>query len=227
MSVHELAERFPDARAAQSRSIALATLDAILAAEWDSRWYSFDVAWGEREQLASMRNGSGDEYSIVFFENGVFVRGFDHESEMSPYKQEPRSLWPGLVEGIPDSFMEFVNEPAFSEASGVPLMTICLWRGQQDDAWSFGNVTYPSDGADADGSGWLFAQLLDGSPQSYLAFAAEYFGADLQLADVAAVYQGSPLAREQVLRMNPARDWDELVEELEQIGYPVEGRQHG
>jgi hypothetical protein len=222
MSVQELAGRFPDVPVVRDRSIALATLDAILSAEWASRWYSFDTTWGEREQLGSMRNGSGDEYSIVFGDNGVFVRGFDHESKMSPYVREPRSLWPGLVEGIPDYFEEFVNEPAFSEESGVPLMTVCLWRGQKDDVWSFGRVEYPAGAADADGSDWLFEQLLEGSPRRYLEFASEYFGANLELADVAAVFDGAPLSREQVARMNPARDWDELVEDLEQVGYPVE-----
>jgi hypothetical protein len=222
MSIRELAEQFPDPRVALSRSIALATLDAIVAPEWDSRWFSFDVNWGEQEQLASMRNGSGDEYSIVFSGPGVFVRGFAHESEMSPYRRKPRSLWPGLVEGVPNSFTTFVNEPAFSDGNGVPLMTVCLWRGSQDDAWSFGDVTPPADDADGDGSDWLFAQLLDGSPESYVKFAAEYFEKDLQLPDVAAIYHGTPLARDQVLRMNPERDWDELVEELQQIGYAVD-----
>ena len=134
VSIIELAERFPDVRTVRSRSIALAALDAVISAEWASRWYSFDLTWGEREELGSMRNGSGDEYSIVFAESGVFVRGFDHDSVMSPYKRKPNSLWPGLVERIPESFLEFVNEPAFSAESGVPLMTICLWRGRNDDA---------------------------------------------------------------------------------------------
>ncbi|MFE4802065.1 hypothetical protein ACFRFL_45945 [Streptomyces sp. NPDC056708] len=32
------------------------------------------------EEMASMRNGSGDEYSIVFSAAGAYVRGFDHET---------------------------------------------------------------------------------------------------------------------------------------------------
>jgi hypothetical protein len=227
MSIHDLAARFPDVRTIRSRSIASATLDAILSEEWSSRWYSFDLTWGEREQLGSMRNGSGDEYSIVFAQSGVFVRGFDHESEMSPYKRKPNSLWTGLVEQIPETFLDLVNEPAFSAQSGVPLMTICLWRNYSDDAWSCGDVAYPSDNTDVDGSGWLFAQLLDGSPQGYSEFASQYFGLNLELSDIAAVYLGEPLTREQVRRMNPERNWDELVEELEQMGYPADPQWNG
>jgi hypothetical protein len=33
--------------------------------------------------MASMRNGSGDAYSIVFSSHGAFIRGMEHESPMS------------------------------------------------------------------------------------------------------------------------------------------------
>jgi hypothetical protein len=39
-------------------------LDAILYPEWEYR-YSFDAEWGPEEELALMRNGSGDDYAIV------------------------------------------------------------------------------------------------------------------------------------------------------------------
>ena len=77
------------------------------------------------------------------------------------------------------------------------------------------------------GSGWLFAQLLNGSPQSYSEFAGQHFGVDLRLSDIAAIYQGEPLTKERVFCMNPERDWDELVEEIEQIGYPSNGQRNG
>ena len=39
----------------------LAMLDAILSPEWDDRYHSFNSAWGLNEEMASMRNGSGDD----------------------------------------------------------------------------------------------------------------------------------------------------------------------
>ncbi|GGV05405.1 hypothetical protein GCM10010502_70370 [Kitasatospora aureofaciens] len=45
-----------------------------------------------------MRNGSGDEYSIVFAPAGVYLRGFDHESPMSPYAED--GVWPGVVDSV-------------------------------------------------------------------------------------------------------------------------------
>src|SRR5262249_12946882 len=93
--------------------IALAILDEIVCPDWEGRYYSFDPKWAKGEQMASMRNGSGDDYYIGFGKAGVFVKGFDHESKMSPYQHEPPKLWPGLFDGVPLSLHRFRDEPAF------------------------------------------------------------------------------------------------------------------
>ena len=51
-------------RVAQS----IAVLDAILSPEWEYRFFSFNAAWDstKRERMASMRDGSGDDYFAVF-----------------------------------------------------------------------------------------------------------------------------------------------------------------
>ncbi|MFP5369913.1 MAG: hypothetical protein ACLGI3_04090 [Actinomycetes bacterium] len=91
------------------------------------RWFSFDAAWGDGEQVASMRNGSGDEWSITFSGAGTYVRGFDHESALSPFAQEPQGLAPGLLEGLPEVLRASAEEPAFTMAD-LPLVTVALWR---------------------------------------------------------------------------------------------------
>ena len=46
----------------------IAMLEAIVSPEWEYRYFSFNRLWDESkgERMASMRNGSGDEYFIVF-----------------------------------------------------------------------------------------------------------------------------------------------------------------
>ena len=41
---------------------AIAMLDAIICPERLDRYYSFNAKWSPGEQMASMRNGSGDGY---------------------------------------------------------------------------------------------------------------------------------------------------------------------
>ena len=63
-------------------------LDAIIP-EWEYRYYSFNAHWGPGEVLASMRNGSGDEYYLLFSSAGAILKRFAHEAPMTPYKHKP------------------------------------------------------------------------------------------------------------------------------------------
>jgi hypothetical protein len=112
VNVTDVAAELPNIPLLRDRCRAVAMIEAIVSPDWESRYYSFDAAWSPGEEMASMRNGSGDAYSIVFGPAGVFVRGFDHESPMSPARNG--DLWPGLVDAVPAVFGAQVNEPAFS-----------------------------------------------------------------------------------------------------------------
>jgi hypothetical protein len=192
-------------------------LDAVMSPEWEMRYYSFDSHWGAGEEMASMRDGSGGEWSIVFGPAGVFIRGFDHESRMSPYANEGR-LWPGLFERLPGVFAECAAEPAFSDGAMLQA-TVCLWRETDDDRWHVGDVTFPP-GEDPDGADWLFEVLVDGSPAGYKRFAEDYYETQADADAVSAVFGLQPLTVELVRRLNPAVTLEELAHDLSEIDYP-------
>ncbi|GAA0723052.1 hypothetical protein [Dactylosporangium roseum] len=223
MSVNDLAERLPDVENLRNISRSLAALDAIVMLDWESRYYSYDSTWGADEQLASMKNDSGDEYSIVFGPTGVFIRGFDHESSMSPYRRSPHQPWPGVIDSVPEEFRQYVFEPAFSSGE-FPLITVCLWRlSGSDSRWRFGEIEYPEGEADPDGSGWMFDLVVNRSPLLYVGFAEDAYEVELDESAVAAVYDLEPMTQELIGRLNPELLLDEARESLEAIGYPVLG----
>ena len=78
-------------------SQSIAVLDAILSPEWDYRFFSFNSEWdpANRERMASMKDGSGDEYFAVFSPLGGILKGFAHECPMSPWAAKEREF--GLV----------------------------------------------------------------------------------------------------------------------------------
>lgn len=92
MTAAQLAGRLPAIGVVRRWSQSLAVLDAIMSAEREYRCFSFDAQFGPGQALASMRNGSGDEYSITFTGDGAFLRGFDHESPLSAFVQTPPAL---------------------------------------------------------------------------------------------------------------------------------------
>ncbi|MFD4023665.1 hypothetical protein ACFWRV_09120 [Streptomyces sp. NPDC058576] len=219
MSVHDVARTLPGISALTDLCRSLAMLDAILCPEWDHRWHGFDAQWSPTEAMASMQDGAGGEYSIVFSADGAYARGFDHESPMSPYVDDVP--WPGVLDEVPAVFRRYVEEPSFSDESGMPVVTACLWRERGADRWRAGAVEFPEDGEDSDGADGLFQLLVIGTPESYQEWAEDYFERAVDLEAVRHVYALRPLTDEVVAAINPERVPAELAEDIKEIGYPV------
>ncbi|MFG2904290.1 hypothetical protein ACGF13_04400 [Kitasatospora sp. NPDC048286] len=203
--MNDLLNRLPAIPDLRDRCRALAMLDAIICPDdWAARYYSFDSAWGEGEEMASMRDGEGSDWFMVFSPAGVYGRGFGHGAANSPE----------LLAAVPEEFRRFAEEPAFQDEDG-PVVTVCFWRAPQDAAWR---------GAAAErGAEGLFELLLDGSAEAYLAWAEEYFEPEHELdpAAIGHVLALRPLTPAVVAALNPDTDLDELAEDLAEIGYPV------
>jgi hypothetical protein len=221
VSVHELIQQLPEISIVRDRSRAMAVLDAIMSPDWDSRYYSFDARWSPTEEMASMRDGSGNDYSIVFSPAGAYARGFDHESPMSPYRVTPPVAWPGLFDGVPEAFRHYVTEPAFGNPDGTPRVTVCFWRTAADAGWRAGGAApLPAGVEDGESAEWLFDVLTDGRPQAYQQFAEEYYEAAVDIEAVRHVYALRPLTPSVVAVLNPDVDLAALGEDLAQTGYP-------
>lgn len=219
MPVWNLASRLPEIETVRRWSQALAVLDAIVSPAPEYRYFSFNADW-DGDQLASMRNGSGDEYSIVFTgEGAVYLRGFDHEAAKSPFVRTPPRPWPGVVDDVPPAFRRFVTEPSFCIAD-VPAVTVCLWRSASDTDWKHGPVALPDAGGDPDGADWLFAEL-DGRAVTYQRYAREYFEKEIGVDVIDHVYGLRPLTEEVVSTLNSDRSVADLAEDIAEIGYPT------
>jgi hypothetical protein len=133
MTAHDVARLLPGVSVLRDLCRSMAVLEAVLSPDWESRYHSFDAGWGPEEEMASMRNGEGDEYSIVFSAQGAYIRGFAREVVMSPYGSD--GPWPGVLDSVPDVFRHCVEESAFCDEDGMPVVTACLWRETHDDHW--------------------------------------------------------------------------------------------
>ncbi|WP_410590534.1 hypothetical protein [Amycolatopsis sp. lyj-23] len=219
MTVYDLSRRLPAIPRLRALCRALATLDVVLDPGSDDRRHGHDPAWAPGAELASMRDGAGNEYSIVFTRAGAFVRGFDHESPMSPYATDDERPWPGVLDAVPDAFRDCVENPAFRDDTGTPHVTVCLWREHRDSEWRHGPVTVPADGDD--GAGWLFGLLTDGTPEAFQDWARDYYGTPIDLDAVRHVYAGRPLSAGVVTALNPATTLTAVADRVAAIGYPL------
>ena len=206
--------RLPDLDGFGRVTRSLAMLDAILSPEWQYRYYSFNSRWADGQMMASMQNGCGDLWFALLTSHGVALHGVSHESPTF----RPGLPRPEIFADLPSEFhIHFLREPAFDTTNS----TFCIWRRADDVRWSCG-VRQSTDGNDDDGSAELLS-ILEGKPEQYVTFAAEYYERDIQLADVASIYRHLPLTTALLRRLNPDVTIDSLAADIEEIGYPDAG----
>ncbi|HEU0033915.1 MAG TPA: hypothetical protein VFQ53_24975 [Kofleriaceae bacterium] len=177
----------------------IATLDALLCAELEHRYYSFDRHWGDGARKASMRDGSGDEWFLVFTGPRAFLKGLAHDY--------PRGDVDAIYAGLPTALDAQRTEPAFS-------MAWTNYGGWYDDGWTL--RCHP----DAMRAAVERLAILAGAPETYREYAAEYFERDVPLDVIAHVYAGGPLDDRIVARVSD-RTLAELADDLDEIGYPT------
>jgi hypothetical protein len=221
--VYDIAARLPPIEVLRNRCRALAVLECIIGG--GEPYYTYTREWGA-DEAALMSNGSGDEWAVVFTaDDGAFIRVFDHESPMSPYRDEDRELWPGLLDGLPAVFATHVEEPAFGDEDGQFLATAVLWRLGDDDRWHAGaGITVPPPrgryDSGPDGSG-LLAILLDDIADRYVAFAEDYYEMRVDRSAVEHIVGQVPLTDDMVRALNPKATLAELQADVVAIGYPL------
>lgn len=204
----------PDIVQLKRLSQSLAMLDAIIEPEWQMRYYSFDAHWSKGKIMASMRNGCGDDYFIQFDDAGSIMKGFDHESPMSPYRITPPQVWPEVLEAVPSTFASFLNQPAFTMSD----TTFCLWHQSTNSAWQRGAIDFPA-GDDPDGSAALL-EILDGNPETYRKWAHDYYERAIDLNTIAQIYQHQPLSQQMLKSLNPDLSLEDVSEDAVEIDYP-------
>jgi hypothetical protein len=209
-------EKLPDIETLRRLTKSLAMLDAIMSPDpdWEYRYYSYNSKWGDGEEMASMRNGSGDEWFLLFDKNGAALKGLAHEY---PLAGDTRFA-DRIQEAVPRDFHSFLQEPAFDMQSA----TFCIWRRHTDKKWSVVTLADRPASPQEDGSGFLIS-ILDGKPKTYCSYARDYYDREIPLAAVEAIYRHEELSDELVAKLNPEVELSDLVADAAQIGYPDEG----
>lgn len=197
----------------QRRCQALALLEAGLNRNPSTRWHVFGSS--DDQRTCRVSDGSGNEAMYWFRDEVAVIRGFDHESPITPWAQEPMALWPGIYETAPS----FVAESPTIEVAGVESVTFCFWWS--DGAWRRGPVEFPpSVHADPDGSEYLLKPVA--SVGKATAFLGGYYERAVDSGLVGAVFEGQPIEGELLAAMAIDVTPGDLVAEASRIGYPVD-----
>ena len=197
-----------------NRCKALAALDLILSPDRENRLYFFDSHWSNSEQMASMHNGNGEEWWMVFHRDGwAVLKGLDHKSPAWTIHREKLSL--ALQRSLPAEFAEVAMEPGFrwNETSFAYFHVVGARR------WLRANDFTVFKREEAGDAG-LLAHLV-GEPADYADFATEYYQTAVAEHLVAQIFALLPITPEVVSALNPSTTLNEISKELyQQIEYP-------
>jgi hypothetical protein len=206
-------EKLPDIQTLRRLTKSIAMLDAILCPEWEYRYYSYDSKWGKDEEMASMRNGCGDHWFLLFNVHGAALKGFAHEYPLAG----DASFAARIQSTVPPVFASFLHEPAFSMAAA----SFCIWRSRTDPIWS---VVSPATGPvspEEDGSAELLG-IFDGNSETYRLWAEDYYEREIAPTAVRSIDDHQALSDRLVTTLNVELALPDITKDAIEIGYPYE-----
>ncbi len=184
-------------------SQSLAVLDAIMVESWDLRYFSFNDKWDIGESMASMRDGSGDEYFILFNQFGAVGKALSKDCNVNPAKKDLDII----LKKLPSAFKSFTIEPAFS----VQESSIIFWCLYKDSTWFSKPIS--------ENLPLLGFLSSDHHIDNYLKFAEEYYEKKLNRSLVEKVFLHHNLDDRIIRSLNPNMSLKKLTDDLNEIGY--------
>lgn len=174
----------------------LALLDAVIEQEWEYRYYSFDSAWSDSEEMASVRDGSGGECFLHFHNDNV---AFKCTSPVDGLFAD----FDSLKSTVPKRFSSFIAEPAFSMDMGS-----CIWY-LENDSW----VKLGSGIKDLPTPETILAM----SAAEYCKYVESYFERSIDTGLVELVFEGK-FKIDMAQQLNDSVDLELLAKDITQIG---------
>jgi hypothetical protein len=206
----------PDIESLRQHMQKLAALTAVFSVDLGEGQFVFNPRWRKNQQVAININGCGDELYLHFTPSGCFIKGFAHESEMTPYKKSDHSIWPGVLDSVPAEFDSSIREPAFDPRA----TTFAIWRLASDSAWSTGVVDFPP-GEYKDGSADLLLPITF-THTDFTEWLAENYETEVDKDIVRSVFDGQPFSDKQMLALNPSSPIHETRDAVRDTGYPIQ-----
>ncbi len=186
---------------------AQAILDIIMNSEEDS-WLRLVQRYTSDTPAYCVSDGSGNEMDIFFEENGVFIKGFDHENELNQYAKEEwdDQFFKETYEGIPSNFLDI-----YEDEDSLMEMTFCMWYDNQTGKWNQTIVEGDDGGKD------FMLDYICPNADKWIEWAEDYYEMDIDKSIVEKAYQKKPLTAEDIHKLNPERNAQEALDEIAKL----------
>ncbi|WP_086350603.1 hypothetical protein [Candidatus Enterococcus clewellii] len=208
---------FKTANELRQAFLSWAAIDILLEEEYAYRVYDWIPVWTQGQAYGKIDNGAGDELIALFGENDCIIKGFDHESALSPHAQEEFKIYDGLYEQAPKELLERLFDPAIEHEH----VTFCIWQTTGDD-WHKEETAIP-EGED-DGEEFLMG-YFHSTVEAHSDWIKDYYEIELDQSLVLLFrhfFYRKPITQTLLIQHGFGEQKERIFEELEKIGYPVE-----
>ena len=216
MLISERIHEIPSPNDLLQRLIAYAKIDRIMNPDSDDcmvRVYHYDKDWVPGGHFLKIDDSGGDHYHVLFSPDGCIVKGFDHESDLSPYNynDEDEPMLNVIAEhdfydGAPVALSCLLDDPALEKE----LATFCAWQAAGDSQWHCAESEIPADWSDGIETFLFYAQ----DPEEYRHWFEAYYETKVDLKIIRDIADGKSVTAEMARSLNPEGDVDLIMKEL-------------
>ena len=145
-----------------------AECDSIVTSEDWLRAFWYEENWADGISMAKYDNGAGDHVFVFFSEDGsTIIKGFDHESGVSPHARDEYEVWPGIYDGVPSSLMNLLQDASVEHEE----VTFCCWS-VDGNTWVIGSAEIPANLDE--GSSWLL-DMVQMNAEEFIEWGMSYY----------------------------------------------------
>lgn len=194
----------------------LAMLDAILDPAGNFRYFGFDQYWDDQQAMAEMRDGDGSHYFIMISNRQKDARPFAIGKLFAKSLTQTASA-PNITTIANNApLQDFLDEDAFKHDQA----NLYFHQLAHESTWS----AIPAM------ANMPFLGFLSHQEAAYIPWARDYYQPDFEPDSeitideqiVADIFAHKPLNKDMVQRLNPLVNIAQLVEDILDIGYPVD-----
>ncbi|MBY6915768.1 MULTISPECIES: hypothetical protein [Clostridium] len=194
-----------------------AVLDIILQPQNKSwlRLTTFIKNFYTNVDVAKVDNGAGDHLYCIFSADGVIIKGFDHESDLSPYANEENNIAKGIYDQVPNKLLNLLDDDTMEKDD----VTFCIWQNSDETEWKQGNIILPKNcNKNEDGGKSFLLDYIFENEENWFEWATSYYGIDKNtFSYVESIYKGEPITEKIVQGINSERDYNEVKQEISEF----------
>ena len=197
-----------------------AILDIIVVPEHESwrRLVSYQNDSEHDCERFKITTADGDHLYVLFTKKGVLLKGFDHDSYLSPFQNKQKSHAKVIYEQVPPELLH-----PLIEEEDLENVTFCLWKSKDETEWNKNkpvlNIQCQSEADELDDGEKHLLSYIFSNAEDWFDWASIYYELEEEAWDAAErLYESGEVTRPMVMDLNPDRDYDTIIDECETLG---------